>query len=485
MAILDDSGQQLSYPYLYNLPENSATRPELPGEGIAWDVIYSRQPGWSSITPAHPLAKPALGGGRHPFVLRRAGDRRQQVPGRVEGIFTYNADRVFEPRDLALVEIVGRQTGVAIQNARLFESAQRRAVEAETLRQAASAVNSALEIEPVLDKILEQLENVLPNDSSSVFLIEGDHVRMKAGRGLPNLRELLDVHFSLQNPLFVDIDNNRPRHQSRRTAEPRFERWATPITSTAGSACNARASGERIGYLTIDSCKINAYSHTDADTGPGFLRRGGDRPRNARSVRAGAHAGHHRSPDRAVQPALFLRTRRGAKFERSRRYKAPLAVILIDLDHFKGVNDTSLRHMPGTTVLDHPVASAASRACATWTSRPAMGRGIHLPAGPKPICQAPTCWPSACASASKNRCRQPQPADCRLGQPGRSRAGRNLPRPEHPLVQHADQAMYATKRTNRGSHHQLDPGPGRRTTAASVKVASRTPFYAEKRPPHN
>ena len=120
--------------------------PKPPGKGIAWEMIDSRQPISSPITPAYPQANPRwVAAGIYTCYGVPVIVGNKCLGGL--GVFTYNSDREFEPRDLALVEIVGRQTGVAIQNARLFESAQRRAVEAETLRQAASAVNSALEIE--------------------------------------------------------------------------------------------------------------------------------------------------------------------------------------------------------------------------------------------------------------------------------------------------------------------------------------------------
>src|SRR5665811_372359 len=95
------------------------------------------------------------------------------------------------------MESVGQQAGIAIQNARLFEAAERRAHESETLRLAVSEVTSAMEFDKVLDKILNYLRNVVPYDSSVVFLNEGDHLRAVAGHGLVEGNQVIGHIFPL------------------------------------------------------------------------------------------------------------------------------------------------------------------------------------------------------------------------------------------------------------------------------------------------
>lgn len=448
MAILDDAEQQLTYPYLFNLPEELSEQPEVPGEGVAWEIIRSQQPMLVTDYPHHPQANPRwVAAGIHSCYGVPVIVGNKCLGGL--GVFTYNSDREFEPRDLALVEIVGRQTGVAIQNARLFESAQRRAVEAETLRQAASAVNSALEINAVLDKILEQLENVISNDSSSVFLIEGDHIRMKAGRGLYNLPELLEMHFSPQNRLFIDIDNHQtPVIIPDAQADPRFERWGDANYIHGWMGLQLRVREERIGYLTIDSRKINAYSQADADLAQAFANEAAIALENAslfQQVRFLA----------ITDPLTELYNRRyffdaaRREFERARRYKTSLAIILIDLDHFKGVNDT-YGHIAG----DHVLVTVASRCKQSL-------RDVDVAArygGEEFIFLLPeTDLAGAHQLAERLRERiKEQVVDtgslriavtASLGVAELDKTCPDL----NDLIQHADQALYATKRTNRGS----------------------------------
>ena len=347
------------------------------------------------------------------------------------------------------MEIVGRQTGVAIQNARLFEAAQRRAVEAETLRQAASAVNSALEIEPVLDKILEQLENVLPNDSSSVFLIEEDHVRMKAGRGLSNLSDLLAMRFSSQNPLFVDIDTQQaPVIIQDAQADPRFERWGDANYIHGWIGLQLRVRDERIGYLTIDSRQIGAYSQADGDLAQAYADEVAIALENARLFEE-VHRLAITDPLTGLFNRRYFFDAARREFERARRYKTPLAIILIDLDHFKGVNDT-YGHIAG----DHVLVTVSSRCKQSL-------RDVDVPArygGEEFIFLLPETDLSGAhllAERLRERIKEQviETGNLRIAVTASLGVAEldNTCIDLNTLVQHADQALYATKRTDRGS----------------------------------
>ena len=87
------------------------------------------------------------------------------------------------------------QVGLALENGRLFEAEARRRREAETLREVAAALTSALDLEQVLDSTLTYLKQVIPYDSACVFLVEGNHLREVAGRGFPRPEQLIGDDF--------------------------------------------------------------------------------------------------------------------------------------------------------------------------------------------------------------------------------------------------------------------------------------------------
>ncbi|HIC90031.1 MAG TPA: GAF domain-containing protein, partial [Anaerolineae bacterium] len=89
---------------------------------------------------------------------------------------------------------------------------QRRRQEAETLREAALSLTTSLDRNQVVERILSQLQQVVPYDGSSVQLLKGDRLEIVGGRGFPNLSELLGLSFS--------VDGDNPNREVVRTRAP-------------------------------------------------------------------------------------------------------------------------------------------------------------------------------------------------------------------------------------------------------------------------
>jgi diguanylate cyclase (GGDEF)-like protein/PAS domain S-box-containing protein len=80
---------------------------------------------------------------------------------------------------------------------RAEEETQQRALEQETLRNAALALTMALDRNQVIERILLQLQQVVPYDSASVQLLRENRMEIVGGRGFSNLPDLLGVSFPL------------------------------------------------------------------------------------------------------------------------------------------------------------------------------------------------------------------------------------------------------------------------------------------------
>jgi len=351
LAILSPDGSSLAYPYLYNLPVTLGAEAEPRGVGLAWETIlsarsqvlveYSQYPSptrsWVEAGVRGAIAVPLI-----------AGDT---CLGGL-GLFSYHPEKRFTQRDLALMESVGRQAGIAIQNARLFQAAERRAREAETLRQAVSEVTSALELDQVLDKILYHLKMVVPYDSSAVFLYEGTHMlRLMAGRGLTNFSEVINHVYPADNELFLEIKRCSPKPVILRDAQtdPRFQRWGNSDFSHGWMGLPLCVRGEPIGYLTMDSHEVGAYDEQDAVLVQAFADEVAIAIENANLFKQVQHLA-------ITDPLTGLNNRRyffeaaRRELERARRYQSPLSLIMVDIDHFKRVNDTH-GHQAGDRVL--------------------------------------------------------------------------------------------------------------------------------------
>ncbi|MBU0702677.1 MAG: GAF domain-containing protein, partial [Chloroflexi bacterium] len=122
------------------------------------------------------------------------------VKGQVIGMLTTDKREAhfYSERDAQVALTFANQAATAIENARLFGAEQRRRQEAETLCRAAQALATAtLDLSQVFERILGELQQVVPYDSATVQLLKGDRLEIIGGRGFPNLQELLGVSFDL------------------------------------------------------------------------------------------------------------------------------------------------------------------------------------------------------------------------------------------------------------------------------------------------
>ncbi len=256
------------------------------------------------------------------------------------GFHIFDPDKAFNPRDIPLAETIGRQAGAAIQNARLFADAHRRAEESETLRKASNAITSALNLDKVLDEIMTNLEKVVPFDSCAVFLQEEDQLRIVAARGFPDMDKVLGVTFSTNNPLTQEGYHTRkvviiPDAQT----DKRFHGWGDSAHIHGWMGIPLFARGMITGFLTIDSRKPDAYSQVDGELAQAFGNQAAIAIENARLFEKIQHLA-------ITDPLTDLFNRRHffelarREFYSARRYGKPLALLMMDFDDLKLINDT-------------------------------------------------------------------------------------------------------------------------------------------------
>ncbi|HID64473.1 MAG TPA: GAF domain-containing protein, partial [Anaerolineae bacterium] len=118
----------------------------------------------------------------------------------------------YKETEVQLLRDFAQGAALAIENARLFEAEAQRRQEAETLRQAAMALTSTLDLEEALDRILEQLHRVVAYDSASVQLLRDDHLEIVGGRGFADLPSVIGLRFPIpgDNPNTGVIESGEP-----------------------------------------------------------------------------------------------------------------------------------------------------------------------------------------------------------------------------------------------------------------------------------
>ncbi len=171
----------------------------------------------------------------------------------------------FSPNLRTLLMTIGRQLGVAIERARLHESERRRRQEAEMLREAAAALTSTLGLSEALDAILLYLEQVIPYDSSCIFLYQGDHLEAMTQRGLPHPEQVIGAKFYADNALSIALkETHWPICITDVQLDPRFETRGSTNYIRGWMGAPLIAHNKNIGHLSLDSRQVAAYDEDDA-----------------------------------------------------------------------------------------------------------------------------------------------------------------------------------------------------------------------------
>jgi GAF domain-containing protein len=196
LALLDPNGQSLKVSYLFNLPQ-SLDQTQVPSEqGLAWQVIktgqsvlvddYGDDPNaidnWVTLGVHGALVVPLI-----------AGEARLGALG----LFSLNPEKRFTRRDLTLAESVGRQAGIAIQNARLFEAQRRRVAALTVLHQTGLDLSAQLDLSALLYTIVERSANMLEASMGGLYLLRPDNQNLELTVSLAGPRDYTGTQLRL------------------------------------------------------------------------------------------------------------------------------------------------------------------------------------------------------------------------------------------------------------------------------------------------
>ena len=190
------------------------------------------------------------------------------------GILTLDSGKLghFTEEDAQLVTSFANHAAIAIQNASLFKAEKKRREEAEILKETALAVTASLNLTEAVKRILEQLSLVLPYDSASVQILEGNELRIFGGRGWQNPEEIENIRFSLDgsNPNtrvirekeIVILDDAQAEHAPFRSHPHNH------IRSWMGVPLIVR--DKTVGMLAVDSRQKNYFTEESSKIAQSF-----------------------------------------------------------------------------------------------------------------------------------------------------------------------------------------------------------------------
>ena len=98
-----------------------------------------------------------------------------QVIG-VIGLEQEDPNRIWTDEEIAIAQAAANRAALTLENARLLEESQRRAIKERTIFESTARIGSALNIENILQTTAEELEKVL-GGSEVVLQFQSNHDR--------------------------------------------------------------------------------------------------------------------------------------------------------------------------------------------------------------------------------------------------------------------------------------------------------------------
>ncbi|HLY28511.1 MAG TPA: GAF domain-containing protein, partial [Aggregatilineales bacterium] len=186
-----------------------------------------------------------------------------RVHGQTIGFLQLTSAKVgfYVPDQARYLQAFADQAATAIRNAQVFSAEQEQRALAESLRDSLAALNSTLNLDMVMRRILENVGRVVPHDWAHILRIEGDNARMAYSRGWSTEEEveIKKVRLPLSAPGVADLlkENAAPAIVPDTNNYPGWIHISPKMRSYAGAAIRVR--GQVTGFLELLSTTPGFY----------------------------------------------------------------------------------------------------------------------------------------------------------------------------------------------------------------------------------
>jgi diguanylate cyclase (GGDEF)-like protein len=322
IMLLDESTQQLTVRAHFGDCVLPSDVPVPFGQGIAGTAAQARRPIYSADVTTDPR------------YLGKSGSTRSElaiplmVRDEVVGVLDCHSDRpdFFDNETVDLLTLFATQASIGLQNAKLYSMLQRRAAQLEAINAIAKRTTVEVDLKELLDRLCSQLPHSFPVDHVSIFLRDEDgYLILLAQQGdLPKALKAGDV---------------MPEGYTFTTEGDGREEVSLPLVSF----------GENLGLLACVATQGKGFQPNDIQALESVADILATATQNARYVDRVRQLAY-RDGLTGVFNRRYFDSRLVEEITRAARYGGGVSVLMIDLDHFKQIND-DFGHMIGDDVL--------------------------------------------------------------------------------------------------------------------------------------
>lgn len=177
---------------------------------------------------------------------------------------------MFDEVHAGRLQVFADEAAIAIRNAQLYTAEREGRALVEALRQIASTLNSTLDLDDVMHKILKSVETVVPSDAANIMLIEDGYAQISYWRDYTP--EIVNIFNHLRIPVTGTANLEQMVLTRSPIVIPDTGQWAFwknlpgllhPIRSYV--AAPIQVNGQVIGFVNLDSLTPGFFTPEHAE----------------------------------------------------------------------------------------------------------------------------------------------------------------------------------------------------------------------------
>jgi diguanylate cyclase (GGDEF)-like protein len=300
------------------------------------------------------------------FKIQRWGGEKQVrslvcVPmdygGRVVGVVSAQSYQpaTFSDADRVVLCAFADQAAMTIHSARLFEESQRKERQLNALNQVTRIVSSTIEINRLLDLIYTQVRRILTADTYYVALLDESEQNLNVAVLVDDGEQFPPTQIPLGDNLASFVVRQRTPLLLKSVAEeaPALGvspyRMGKPKPSESWLGVPVMTFEHIIGVLAVASYQRDAFDESDKEILQSVAAQAAIAIDNARHHAEVEEQARRDSLTQVFNHGYFVQ-RLQEEIERAKGAPTPLALIMLDIDHFKEYNDQH-GHLAGDAIL--------------------------------------------------------------------------------------------------------------------------------------
>ena len=261
----------------------------------------------------------------------------------------------FSQEDGTLFANIGRQVSVALENSRLYTETQRKAQEFEALYQVSRTMASTLDLQNILTRISETISGLLDAQAMSLMLLGPDGRTLSTVAGV-NLFE--DEGRSAgrerpgSNPSLVAVREKQPVAVADLGTDELYGQYLARASRRGFQAFLAVpliVQDRALGCMNLYMTKRHEFGPEEIQLLSTFASQAAVSIENARLFEETRQLAIT-DPLTGLANHRQFYTQLAREMRRAQRYRRPLTVLMLDLDHFKAFNDR-FGHLAGDQAL--------------------------------------------------------------------------------------------------------------------------------------